>query len=159
GKAAFVCEREGKETSPIPGGDEFNVCPKCRPPFEWDRTKPHRLLEHVGGHILFDSSLDSALEWCGLCMRLSPLCIFYLRKGKGAASSAQIDMERSRCPNLLKFSYRSAASSTSLAPCSNVPISCPLCASDLAAVWKYNMKAHFSKHHPSQHSKDILMSS
>ena len=83
-------------------------------------------------------------------MRESPLCVFYLRKGKGAGSSPQIDHRTSRCPNLTgKFLYSAAAKERINSPCTNVPIVCPLCPSTSPTVWKYNMKSHLAKNHSS----------
>jgi hypothetical protein len=84
------------------------------------------VLEHIGAHLLFDTSLDTSLELCGLCFRPSPPCIFYLRKGKGPGTSQQVDIQKSHCPNLIKaFSYHSAAVESSNSPCTNVPLICP----------------------------------
>jgi hypothetical protein len=76
--------------------------------------------------------------------------VFYLRKGKGAGSSRQIDVNKSRCPNLFKpFSYHSAATESTSSPCTNVPLPCPLCPATSGMIWKYNMKTHFAIKHPS----------
>ena len=128
-------------------GDGSDCCPHCRPSFSWNRLKIHDLLSHIGAHLLFDTSLDTTLQLCGLCFRPSPLCVFFLRKGKGTGSSPQIDMRTSRCPNLVVFSYLSAAKEATNSPCTNVPVICPLCPSTSSAVWKYNIKAHFEKFH------------
>ena len=128
-------------------GDGSDCCPHCRPSFSWNRLKIHDLLLHIRAHLLFDTSLDPTLQLCGLCFQPSPLCIFFLRKGKGTGSSSQIDMRTSRCPNLVVFSYLSAAKEATNSPCTNVPVICSLCPSTLSAVWKYNIKAHFEKFH------------
>jgi hypothetical protein len=155
GRAAFICENEGSDRR-IPDA-ESDHCPQCRPDFSWDRKNTHKLLEHIGAHLLFDNSLDTSLELCGLCFRPSPLCVFYLRKGKAVGASQQIDMQRSRCPNLLKtISYQSAATESTNSPCTNVPVICHLCSSTSSAVWKYNMKAHFENSHPTLKYKDYL---
>ena len=107
----------------------------------WDRKSTHKVLEHIGAHLLFDTSLNASLEQelCGLCFHPSPLCIFYLRKGKGAGASQQVDIKKSRCPNLIKgFSYQSAAMESTSSPCTNVSLICPLCPSTSGAIWKYN---------------------
>lgn len=72
----------------------------------------------------------------------------YLKKmGK---SGDQLDMERSRCPNLYKIVMKKAAESKPRSPCSNVPMRCPLCLDPgLPAVWKYNFVPHFAEFHPS----------
>ena len=158
GNAAFICEDEVDErqvaefTSAQP-----NHCSRCRPPVSWDTTKTHKILEHVAAHLLFDSGLDTSQELCGLCMRSSPLCTFYLRKGKGASSAPQIELRTSRCPNLIsKFFYAAASTESTNSPCTNIPVVCPLCPSTSSAVWKYNMKTHLIKTHPSVRSSDVL---
>ena len=147
GQAAFICETEGCDRRVVGDGSDF--CPHCRPLFSWNRLKIHDLLSHIGAHLLYDSSLDPSLELCGLCFRPAPLCVFFLRRGKGVGSSQQIDLRTSRCPNLIPFSYLSAAKEATHSPCTNVPVICPLCPSTSSAVWKYNMKAHFEKSHTS----------
>ena len=161
GKAAFICESERCDRR-IVGGDGSDCCPHCRPSFSWNRLKIHDLLSHIGAHLLFDNSLDPSLQLCGLCLQPSPLCAFFLRKGKGTGSSQQIDMRTSRCPNLIAFSYLSAAKEATHSPCTNVPVICPLCPSTSSAVWKYNIKAHFEKFHISAvyrtYSADFVIS-
>jgi hypothetical protein len=131
-------------------------CPVCRPPIPWDINKPHKILEHVAAHILFDSTLDATKEPCGLCMRPSPLCMFYLRKGKGAGSAPQVNERTSRCPNFTgKLFYSAAAIERTNSPCTNVPMICPLCPSTSTAVWKYNMKTHLARIHPSAKGGDF----
>ncbi|EIW78062.1 hypothetical protein CONPUDRAFT_92305 [Coniophora puteana RWD-64-598 SS2] len=115
------------------------------------------MIEHVGAHILCDDGLDHTAELCGFCMQ--PItksgCVFYLRPTKGSGSSFQVDVTRSSCPNPVYFSYHSAASSSESAPCTNVPVACPICSptNKLAvknpAVWKYSMAAHLRIHHAS----------
>ena len=148
GGATFICESEGLDQNLL--DPESDCCPRCRPSVIWDRKSTHKVLEHIGAHLLFDTSLDTSLELCGLCFRPSPLCIFYLRKGKGAGASQQVDMRKSRCPNLIKgFSYQSAAMESTSSPCTNVPLICPLCPATSGAIWKYNMPAHLRNSHPS----------
>ena len=157
-RAAFVCETEIDER-PItgPSGAQSDHCPVCRPAIPWDISKTCKILEHVAIHILFDSMLDATKELCGLCMRPSPLCSFYLQKGKGFGSSQQIDERISRCPNFLgKLLYSAAATERTNSPCTTVPVTCPLCPSKSAAVWKYNMKLHFAQAHPSMRGGDFL---
>lgn len=147
GKAAFVCEFDG---SVNPSAAEADICPKCNPPFVWDRMKPLKVIEHIGAHILFDQTIDKAEEYCGLCFRLSPLCLFHFRKGKNHNSMPQIDTRRSRCPNLNEkaFSYGPASISSANSPCTNVPMRCPRCPESASLVWKYSMAAHYTKCHP-----------
>ncbi|KAJ7934543.1 hypothetical protein B0H13DRAFT_1591568 [Mycena leptocephala] len=83
-------------------------------------------------------------ELCGLCLRPSPMCAFYLKKPNG---KPQIDWEKSMCLYKISFRYAIAATSTSTSPCSNVPVICPLCGPKRAAVWKYSLDAHFRTVH------------
>ena len=90
-------------------------------------------------------------------MRPSPLCVFYLRKGKGVGAAPQIDLRTSRCPNLIgKFLYAAASTERTNSPCTNVPVACPLCPSISGCVWKYNMRTHLKKYHPSVRDTDAL---
>ena len=158
-QATFVCKAEINEcliTGPL--GTQSDHCPICRPTIPWDISKAHKILKHVAMHILFDSSLDTTQEPCRLCMCPSPLCAFYLWKGKGARSAQQIDKHVSRCPNFMgKLFYSAAATECTNSPCTNVPVTCPLCPSTSTAVWKYNMKIHLAWVHPSMKGGDFPM--
>jgi hypothetical protein len=113
-----------------------------------DRKQPQRILEHIGAHIL-SNDVDRLTEPCGLCLRPAPLCVYRLCKTKGKDRGFQIDLKKSSgCPNLIKFSYQSAAKFTDNGPCTNVPIICPLCPEAATAVWKYNMSTHLGTRHP-----------
>jgi len=101
--AAFLCESENMEHDHYGLGRESAKCPRCQPLVLWDPERVQKILEHVAAHILFDKSLNSSLELCGLCLRPTPNCVFYLRKGKGVGSSCQVDLKKSRCPNLRRF--------------------------------------------------------
>jgi hypothetical protein len=142
GRAAFICESDSAERQT----SNLDTCPKCKPTYEWDRMQAQRVLEHIGCHILFDPTVDRNAEICGFCLHAST-CAFFLRKGKGSSSGPQVDLARSHCPNLVKFAYQSASTSSANAPCSNVPLICAICPSSSPAVWRYNMKAHFKTHH------------
>ena len=116
-----------------------------------------KILRHIAAHLLFDNSVDTSQELCGLCMRPSPLCVFYLWKGKGAGAAPQINLHTSRCPNLVsKFLYTAASMEQTNSPCTNVLVTCPLCPSMSGSVWKYNMRTHLMKNHPSVCDADIL---
>src|SRR6266536_6169087 len=88
GKACFLCEQDGKERELIDSAHQ--KCMHCTPAVPL-RKSGQRVLEHMGGHILFDPSVDCSLEPCGLCLRPSPLCIFYLKKCKGIQAGDQIN--------------------------------------------------------------------
>ena len=90
------------------------------PAFLWDRNKIPSLIQHISSHVLFNSSLNKTLQLCGLCFHPYPTCIIYFRKGKGAGSSIQVNLKKSRCPNLQKFSYQCAKTGASTSPCTDV---------------------------------------
>jgi len=108
-----------------------SICPRCSPAVTLDLSQGQRVLEHIGAHILHDPGITQSTELCGLCLREPPFCEFFLAKGKGANRSSV------------------AAESTPSSPCSNVPITCPLCSKTAPAVWKYFLKAHFQEAHKS----------
>jgi hypothetical protein len=148
GQACFVCESD--ENTHELDDDNLSTCPNCSPMVTFEITQGQRILSHIGAHILHDPKVDRSSEPCGLCLQPSPMCQFYLKKGKGAKGTLKINHAASKgCPNLIKFSYGTASRSSKSSPCSNVPIRCPLCSSSDPAVWKYNMKFHFKLTHPS----------
>jgi hypothetical protein len=149
GKACFVCEHDGKARDLIKG----RQCPNC-PDITVELSKPQRILEHAAAHILFDSTIDATSEPCGLCLRPSPLCAFYLKKAKGSDGSLRINYNKSNCANMLSFSYTVAAVSTNSSPCSNVPVQCPWCPQSSPAIWRYNIYRHIKNRHAYVSLKD-----
>lgn len=147
GKACFFCESddnlgEVEDTS-------LSTCPNCSPPISLAILDAPRVLSHIGAHVLHDPSINRADEPCGLCLRPSSICEYYLMKGKGANASMKVnETATKRCSNRLSFSYKVASESSATSPCSNVPIQCPPCSRNDPAVWKYNMKYHFLATHP-----------
>lgn len=97
--------------------------------------------------MLYDDTVRRADLPCGLCLRSSGQCIFYVKKGKGLNAPFKIDWDRSSCSNMVKFNYSVAAESSAASPCTNVPITCPWCPSKDPAVWKYNMHGHVKARH------------
>ena len=126
-------------------------CPRCSPTVTLDLTQGQRVLEHVGSHILHDPGVIQSIEpLCGLCLRPSQMCQFYLTKGKGANGKPKVNQKTSKgCLIKMKFTYSIAAESTEASPCSNVPIHCPICPKTDPAVWRYFMKVHFNEKHKS----------
>ncbi len=102
----------------------------------------------MGAHILYDKNIDRSVEPCGLRLRPSPMCIFYLKRSFGMVSDIQVDQTKSVCVNKVSFKYKIAVTSTSTSPCSNAPVICPECPLKAPAVWKYNMPSHMEKKHP-----------
>lgn len=104
----------------------------------------------MGMHILHDSTIKNTSNPCGFCLAPGPLCCVRLKKGKGRKATIQIDEKNSRCQgkNLVKLSISSFEKSSSKSPCTNVPVTCPLCPSNSDAIWKYNLHDHISSVHP-----------
>jgi len=104
-------------------------CPRCSPTVVLDLSQGQRVLEHIGSHILYDPTVIQSTEpLCGLCLRPSQMCQFYLAKGKGANGNLRINQKTSKgCLVKMNYSYGIAAESTASSPCSNVPIHCPIC--------------------------------
>lgn len=143
GKACFACEDEGKEKEVF----SKKQCPYC----QIDLPKSGQgVLKHMAAHILFDPSIKSKNDPCGLCLRYSE-CSFYLSKGKGADASPKVNERESRCPNLIHFNYSTATTSTASSPCSNVPLTCKECPTGAPAVWRYNFLEHLKARHPHVH--------
>ncbi|KAF8962900.1 hypothetical protein BDZ97DRAFT_1662289 [Flammula alnicola] len=147
GRACFLCD----DTLAALADSNVSDCPKCSPPTELDLSQGQRVLEHIGAHILFDSTVNQSWPVCGLCLRPSPLCQFFVKKGKGAKGSDKINEKLSKgCLVKMKYSYRIAAESSPSSPCSNVPIQCPICPKDDPAIWRYFFKAHFKNKHSAE---------
>ncbi|KAF8176494.1 hypothetical protein BJ912DRAFT_816867, partial [Pholiota molesta] len=79
------------------------------------------------------------------------LCRIFLTQRAGTIS---IDQSKSHCPNIRAFSIKKAEEFTAKQPCTNHPLFCPLCQHGAAGVWKYNLKAHIQKEHPSH---DVML--
>ncbi|EDR03397.1 uncharacterized protein LACBIDRAFT_307198 [Laccaria bicolor S238N-H82] len=130
GQACFLCENEDAERH----FTKKNQCSVCTPAvFFKDKTPAHRVLKHNAAHMLFDSHLKQSDELCGLCLCPAP-----------------INMKKSSCANMLGFSYSVAEESTQTAPCSNVPIRCPICPRTYTTpvLWQLNLEQHMkSRHH------------
>ncbi|KAF8170125.1 hypothetical protein BJ912DRAFT_837309, partial [Pholiota molesta] len=145
GNACFVCE------TPEDLGDISMTtfeCMRCSPSVTLDLSQGQWVLEHIGAHILYDSAVLRSMPLCGLCLRPSPMCEFFLTKGKGAQGNLQIDQKKSQgCQINTTYSYGVASESTKSLPCSNVPISCPKCKKKDPAVWQYFLKNHFEEKH------------
>ncbi len=107
-----------------------------------------RLIEHMGAHILCDKNIDRSLEPCGLCLRPSPVCSFYLERSSGTVSDMRVDQKKSVCINKVSFRYKVTATSPGTSLCSNIPVICPECPPNAPAVWKYNMSSHMERKHP-----------
>lgn len=104
------------------------------------------LLKHMGTHILNDVSLRSADNPCGMCLSTGSICEIFLTTRAGTIS---VDQTKSHCSNLRSFQVKKAEEFSTRQPCTNYPLSCPLCPRGAAAVWKYNLRSHLLTKHPS----------
>jgi hypothetical protein len=143
GQACFIYELEPNSHAPPGGTETHSLCSKCGSQVLVDQANGQCLLEHMGAHMLYDPSIDHSQELCGLCLRLAPMCMIFLKKGWGAAAGYSVDISQSTCINLMCFNYATAAWSSEVSPCSNIPILCPLCPTNSLAVWRYSMHSHF----------------
>ncbi|KZT31449.1 hypothetical protein SISSUDRAFT_973947, partial [Sistotremastrum suecicum HHB10207 ss-3] len=149
----FVCETEGEDRDHLHGAQK-QFCPYCpkASAIPLDFTNGPAVISHMAQHLRFDPKILHDPERCGFCLRPNHLCIFFLKKPKGANSTIQIDDKKSGgCLNygpfgVKRINYAAAAQSTPSSPCSNVPLKCPICPDAAPAVWKYGMKAHLKKH-------------
>ena len=130
------------------------ACMRCQPTVTFNTKHQQRIIEHNGAHLLFDHSIDRSMEPCGLCLCPVPLCKIYLRKSKGHTGNITIDMRRSSCPNLVKFSIAIAAESSDASPCTNHPFRCPNCPDLSPAVWSYTFREHLTQFHPTASLED-----
>ncbi|KAF8218704.1 hypothetical protein L208DRAFT_1088932, partial [Tricholoma matsutake] len=144
----FVCQED--EASYPPGyiSNETSDCSLCGPRVQLNKANGQRILEHMGAHIMFDSTIDrNSQELCGLCLWPSPMCRLTLKKGCGSAVGYNVDINTSTCINVIRFNYATAAHPSESSPCSNVPTICPLCPPRSPGVWTYNLRTHFHGRH------------
>lgn len=139
-----MCEASSEETADLDGHAD---CSRCGPTVKLDWKNTPRILEHMGAHILHDTTLNSSEERCGLCLRPAPMCQVYVTKGRGNAGKTSVDRSKSKCPNLARFNYKNAAQSSKRSPCSNVPVVCTLCPPGSPAVWTYSLQSHYEGRH------------
>ncbi|KAN0138828.1 hypothetical protein V8E53_003216 [Lactarius tabidus] len=124
GGACFICEVSNEASAKL---DRQADCSRCGPP-------------HMGAHIMFDMTLNTSEEYCGLCLCPLPMCQIYLNKGCGTSGRVSVDLIKSTCPNLVSHS-------SDQSPCSNIPVICPLCPAGSPAVWTYSLHSHYCRHH------------
>jgi hypothetical protein len=139
-----VCQALNEETVDLGGQAD---CSRCGASVKLDWKNTQCVLEHMGAHILYDTSLNPSEERCGLCLRPAPMCQLYLTKGRGTAGKRSVDRSKSKCPNLVRFNYKNAAQSSERSPCSNVPVDCTLCPAGSPAVWTYSLHSHYRERH------------
>lgn len=121
---------------------DITLCARCYP--QVDPGTGAHLIMHNSAHILFDGGLQKAVIMpCGFCLCASPACLIFLT----GVTDVQIDYKKSLCPRISKFSYKPASQYTPKNPCTNVPLSCPLCPHRSPAIWRYNLKWHLELSH------------
>jgi hypothetical protein len=111
----------------------FAPISKCGPRTSLIRTNAQRIrvIEHMAAHILYDPTIRfHPQEHCGLCLRPSPMCAIYLKKGRGGSRGYKVDMKHSKCVNLIRFKYAITATSLESSPSTNVM--CPICPPEVA---------------------------
>ena len=101
-------------------------------------TKQMRL--HVGKHILKDK-LSNVCGFCGI-----PGCSIAFEKSSGRGATATLSAN-SNCAYRSKFSLKAAEKVTKSSPCTNRPVSCPMCN---IVVWSYMMDSHYIHVHPNE---------
>ena len=126
---------------------QYTKMSRLWPNVKLNQSNVQQVLEHMGAHILYDTTLNHSQEVCGLCLWPSPMCRLLVKKGHGALVGNHVDIDNSSCVNLIQFNYVSAACLSESSPCSNVPIICPLCPPKSPGVWTYSLHAHFRDWH------------
>ncbi|KAH9048709.1 hypothetical protein EDB84DRAFT_1599694, partial [Lactarius hengduanensis] len=144
GGVCFVCEASNELTADIDGQANGSRC-GTRAKLDWKNTQ--HILEHMGAHVLYNTTLNTAEEHCGLCLRPAPMCCIYLTKGHGTTGRTSVDQSKLVCPNLVCFNYKNTAQSSKKSPCSNIPVTCSLCQVGIPAVWTYCLHSHYHKYH------------
>ncbi len=143
--ACFVCDK--KPSNYMNPNSQSCDCSRCGPSIILNWKNGQRILEHMGAHILHDSRLDGSEECCGLCLCPAPMCQLYLQKARGIAGSVLVDHKKSSCVNMIHFNYTTSSILSEASPCSNIPVTCPLCPNGSPAVWTYSLHAHFQGRH------------
>ncbi|KAJ7246639.1 hypothetical protein C8J57DRAFT_1081377 [Mycena rebaudengoi] len=141
GKACFVVEPDDPDYRGKLKPQDSVECTKCDPPVPLPLKNKQLLLQHNGGHILFDPTFRRADQRCGLCLRPFPMCEFYLTGGSGTDSARQVDWKRSTCLRQVTFSMAAAQKWSESSPCTNHLIPCPLTCG--LVIWTYNIEAHY----------------
>ena len=142
-EACFICEDQG---SPKGAVRQECRCPRC-PTLPLSVSKPSKLVQHIGIHILYDPVIRDSNNPCGFCLNVGNLCSICITKGKGRKGALTVDPQKSRCPNAAKLSITSASKSTASNSCTNAPLVCPLCRKGADPIWKYNMRLHIITAH------------
>jgi hypothetical protein len=148
-----MCNEQSSSLSSTAASVSCGDCSRCGLAVTLNWKNGQCMLEHMAVHIIFDNLLDSSEEQCGLCLHPAPMCQLYLRKPCRTSANVSVDYKKSSCINLIHFNYATASMSSQASPCSNIPITCPLCPNGSPAVWMYSLYAHFrGKHRLQSHA-------
>ncbi|KAJ3548106.1 hypothetical protein NMY22_g1393 [Coprinellus aureogranulatus] len=146
-KCCFLAEVSNTDLETVANASTSR-CTLCEPAVALDLSDGQRVLEHIGCHILFDPAVKRTDLPCGLCLLPPSLCKYFVVRGKGSKASMRVDHLRSSgCSRSVNYQYARAATSVKSAPCSNVPLRCPLCPKSEPAVWRYNLEQHLKFAH------------
>ena len=146
-----MCEKDSQDGD-ISREMDTDACPFCcTSKISLSSLSGPVLVRHMSVHVLHDVRLkDSDNPW-GFCLSTGAACVIYLIRGSKGMTS--INMKNSRCLQLQKISLKAAATFSHASKCSNHPLACPLCPPKLPAVWKYNLRSHIVKLHPTADMK------
>ena len=78
GKACFISDHEVQDG--VKDLEEKSVCSRCGSKTHVVSSKTQHVSEHMGPHILYDSTNLWNQEVCGLCLRPAPMCQIYMKK-------------------------------------------------------------------------------
>ena len=141
-----MCEKDTPDGD-ISSETDTDTCPYCpTSKISLELLSGPVLVRHMSGHVLHDVRLKDCESPCGFCLSTGTTCVIYLIRGSKGAMS--IDMKSSQCTNLRKIPLKSAATFSHSSKCSNHPMACPLCPPKSPAVWKYNLRSHIVRSHP-----------
>ncbi|PBK88629.1 hypothetical protein ARMGADRAFT_1065534 [Armillaria gallica] len=143
GAACFVCETD-EPTGTALHTLEQPRCIRCPRVIIAQLSGP-ALLRHSGAHILHDPSFRDQ-EPCGFCLTTDGSCSIRLHQRRQAD---HVDIKKSQCPHVVSTNLLKAERSSERSPCTNRPLRCPLCPEYADAVWRYILRSHISRIHPS----------
>ena len=145
-EACFICEEEHTPQGQHISRQECR-CPWC-PNLPLSVQKPTLLVTHMGMHILHNPAVRGTHDPCGFCLKPSNICSIKVTKGKGRKGGQTVSVGESRCQNASKLLITTASRYKDNSPCTNHPLKCPLCQHNTPFVWKYNLKSHITRAHP-----------
>ena len=109
------------------------------------KVKEKNMRKHVAGSHIIKEKLENVCGFCGLSG-----CYIGIEVGSGRGKTAT-RVVSSHCEYRKKFSLKSAEKCTKSSPCTNRPVTCPLCNT---VHWSYNMVFHMKERH-SDYPSDV----